>query len=355
MAIRYDPNRPKPWRVYYRNPFTGGQESQDYDTREQAEIENEKILERLKNDRDSFRPPILPEVQNRDFLTLEEAAMLYLKEKQPNRKRIVWLLGCWKICLEMYGNTLLKELTTEKMKLLRSAEMERDVSMTTIRCHLAMVRAMLNWCVESELLEVPIIFPKLPRAETPTFIPPSQEEMTRLIAVTPPHVQRVILLGFFLGSRVGPCELFRVRWSLVDFKGGVIKILSSKKNPSCPWRELPINSTLMLHMQEWYKADRKEKSGDYIIHYNNKPVNSIKTAWRTALKNAKIDRKLRPTDLRHAFASNLLRNGKDIGTVAQLMGHSSPTMLLKHYQHVCTPQKREAIESLGERREETHK
>ena len=83
----------------------------------------------------------------------------------------------------------------------------------------------------------------------------------------------------------------------------------------------------------------------YYFAVNEKRVDKIR----------KIDRKLRPTDLRHAFASNLLRNGKDIGTVAQLMGHSSPTMLLKHYQHVCTPQKREAIESLGDRREEPHK
>ena len=69
-------------------------------------------------------------------------------------------------------------------------------------------------------------------------------------------------------------------------------------------------------------------------------------AWRGALRRAGITRRIRPYDLRHAFATEAIAAGVDIGTVAKLMGHSSPMMLLKHYQHVMDSQKRAAIEAL---------
>ncbi len=84
----------------------------------------------------------------------------------------------------------------------------------------------------------------------------------------------------------------------------------------------------------------------YLIHHNGKPVQKIKTAWLSALRRAGITRRIRPYDLRHAFATELIAGGVDIGTVANLMGHSSPTMILNHYQYVMDGQKRAAVEAL---------
>ena len=49
---------------------------------------------------------------------------------------------------------------------------------------------------------------------------------------------------------------------------------------------------------------------------------------------------------RHSFAVNLLSNGANIKTVADLMGHSSITMTEK-YLHVVDSLKQDAINSLG--------
>ena len=38
--------------------------------------------------------------------------------------------------------------------------------------------------------------------------------------------------------------------------------------------------------------------------------------------------------------------GVDVGTVAKLMGHSTPIMLLNHYQYVMDQQKRAAVEAM---------
>ena len=64
------------------------------------------------------------------------------------------------------------------------------------------------------------------------------------------------------------------------------------------------------------------------------------------LKKACIFRRIRPYDLRHAFASELIANGVDIGTIAKLMGHSNSAMILRHYQYVLDSQKRDAVEKV---------
>ncbi len=149
-----------------------------------------------------------------------------------------------------------------------------------------------------------------------------------------------------LGLRVGQSELLALKWSHVDLVQNVVVIDTSHKNPNNPWREVPILETVQPLFREWERADR-EAGLEYVISYKGKPVTSIKKAWATALKNAGIERRIRPYDLRHAFASQLIANGCDVGTVARLLGHSSPQMVFQHYQHISTVQKREAVATLA--------
>ena len=121
--------------------------------------------------------------------------------------------------------------------------------------------------------------------------------------------------------------------------------LRSKKNQNAMAREVPIRESLVPIFKAWYEADKKQGI-DYIISYKGRAVKSIKRSWQTALKRAGITRRIRPYDLRHAFGTELVAAGVDIGTVAKLMGHSSPTMLLNHYQFVMDKQKRAAVEAL---------
>jgi integrase len=49
---------------------------------------------------------------------------------------------------------------------------------------------------------------------------------------------------------------------------------------------------------------------------------------------AKVGRRFAAYDLRHAFATRKLKEGVDTITLAGLLGHTDPTMLCKHYEHV---------------------
>ena len=179
------------------------------------------------------------------------------------------------------------------------------------------------------------------------FIPPTQHEITLIFAHASEHVRRVIVLGSQMGIRVGPSELFDLKWVDVDIENSVIHLRAAKKNRAEPIRDIPIRKALIKELQSWRDMDRAQ-GAEYVIHFMGKPIKSIQRGWKAALRRAGIARNIRPYDLRHAFATEAIAAGADIGTVAKLMGHTSLTMILKHYQHVLNSQKVATMEAIPE-------
>ena len=179
-------------------------------------------------------------------------------------------------------------------------------------------------------------------ARPPERMPPTREEMRRILAVAPEHVRRVILIGHATGARIGPSELFRLKWADVDLVSDVFRMPAADKGATESTRIVPIRSDIIAELTKWHDAD-----GDieHVIHWRGRPVHTIGVAWRHALKRAGIERQIRPYDLRHAFATDAIEGGADIKAVAQVMGHADPTMLLKVYQHVRLSGLKRAVEA----------
>lgn len=343
MAIRERKGRAKPWQCYWNNPFTGRRESLSFATREEAEKEDSLVKHRLRFERESFKTENIEEETNQE-ITLEQAYLLYLREKQFSRKSLQWQMDAMRMPLEVYGAHPVSCLGNAEFLEIMNRHANSGVKTTTMRNRLSVLRTVLRWCAERELCEMPK-FPKLPPADYERIPPPTPEELSAIIQAAPPHIQRVIIIGAQIGARVGGSELFRLTWQDVDLVQGIIRIHGAKKNMKAPWREVPIRDSLIPVMANWAIEDR-DKGQNFIIHYAGKPVTSIKRAWKSTLERAGISRRIRPYDLRHAFATELIAAGADVGTVAKLMGHTSPTMVLAHYQYVMDKQKKAAIESL---------
>jgi len=163
------------------------------------------------------------------------------------------------------------------------------------------------------------------------------------VQVASPHIVRVVVTGSQCGVRVGPSELFRLTWDDVDLTQGILRV--ARKNINAPWRDVPIRDNLLPLFRQWQEENRATVA-DYIINCRGKPVQNIRTAWFSALRMAGITRRIRPYDLRHSLAAELIAKGVDVGTIARRMGHSSPIMILNHYQYVMDEQKRAAVEAL---------
>ena len=76
---------------------------------------------------------------------------------------------------------------------------------------------------------------------------------------------------------------------------------------------------------------------------------SLRASFRTALKGAGIERRVRPYDLRHGFATAGLEAGLDAKDVSELMGHASTRITQDVYQHVSSERRRESAGRIAER------
>lgn len=348
MAIRQRKDGRKKFQVYWNNPFNGKRQSVPCESLEEAQKTDALIKFRLVYEKETFRPkedePKKEELKNN---TLGGIVYAYLKEKQMDYTGVRTIMTAFTDAIELLGNTQIDEITENDLCRVMYAIQRRGVAPITVACRMKRIKTVFKWARHRHYLDVMPEWPDVPDARYQHFVPPSQDEIARMLEAAPPHIQRVIIVGSRLGVRIGRCELFKMRWDDVDWKRGVVRVKAAKKNLSEPWREVPIKDSLMPLFRHWYEDDLWIRA-EYIIHYNGHQMVSIQRAWSEMLKRAGISRRIRPYDLRHAFATEAIAAGADIGTVAKLLGHANANMVLQHYQHVLTSQKKATVESLPE-------
>ena len=106
------------------------------------------------------------------------------------------------------------------------------------------------------------------------------------------HLARFILIAIYTGSRAGAvmtASPYRGEGrSYVDLKGSIFYRLaegSHETNKRQP--PVPLPPRLLAHMRRWVS---KGLIGEHFVEWNGKPVKSVKTAFKTALRLAGRDR-----------------------------------------------------------------
>ncbi len=225
---------------------------------------------------------------------------------------------------------------------------------STIRRELTDIKSILNWAVKRRpplLAFNPVATYQAPESDNDVIIPPSPDEAAAIYQAAAEHLRRAITLSWYLGLRPGRVELLGMRWADVSLQVGVIRVRSANKGGP-KFRDVPIHSGLRKHLEAWQKADRaatKKKDIERlpIIHYQGRQILKFQSSWEGALRRAKIKRRIRPYDLRHAFASRALEAGADVGAVSHAMG-SRPETIRAHYQHVTREMTRRTVELIPE-------
>ena len=345
MAIRYRKHR-KHWEVYWRNPYTLRTQTAVFTTQEEAIKHDAWIKFKLKYEKEYFIPSEKEREKASDD-SLEAVYYLYLKEKQFSIKMLNWNMPAMKLPLEMIGRKRIAAITTADLASILAKHLAMEIKTVTARDRMKVLFTVLRWAKKRGLLSVLPDFPELPQAHYKPIEIPTQAEVQAMLIHAPLHLQRVILIAANTGIRVGPSELFRLRWTDIDLDRAVIRVQAAKKNPKEPVREVPIREDMLGMFRLWKEEDEMLGGTQYVCHYKGRQITSqVKTAWTTCLKAAGIHRAITPYCLRHLFATQAIASGADIGTVAKLMGHASPDMVLEHYQHVLTSQKKAAVEAL---------
>ena len=151
---------------------------------------------------------------------------------------------------------------------------------------------------------------------------------------------------FALNTGMRQGEILSLRWRQVDLQRQEITVLITKnKEP----RTLPINDAVLKLLKEKMKT---HKESEYVFPSENGTMigrNNLGRAFRKAVKDAGIV-KFRFHDLRHTFATRLVRLGTDLYKLAKLLGHKTLVMVTR-YAHLDIESLRSDVEALSTKHE----
>ena len=245
--------------------------------------------------------------------------------------------------LRIFGKRKLSDLTSwdgEKFKV----QMSKSRKPATVNRLLGNLKHMLGMAVKWGILtKNPFAGVKLLHVPTfPERILAKDEEVRLLAAcerVRAPYLRCLVTLALNTGMRKG--EILSLQWAQVDLTNRLIHVCNGKTVQSD--RRIPMNDTafeVLLNLSQRQK-------GDFVFPSHRKPGDRFrdpKVGFMKAIHLSGIQR-LRFHDLRHTFATRLVRAGVDLITVQHLLGHAKITMTAR-YAHSLADDKIAAVRRL---------
>jgi integrase len=122
------------------------------------------------------------------------------------------------------------------------------------------------------------------------------------------HLARFILIGLYTGTRAASIAsaspIVQEGRSFVDLDNGVFYRLAQGKQATKKRQPpVPIPTRLLAHLRRWKS---KGIAHEHFVEWNGKPVKSVKTAFRSAVKLAGLPGSITPHTLRHTAATWLM-------------------------------------------------
>lgn len=221
-------------------------------------------------------------------------------------------------------------LSRQDLEKLREAYRKRGTSNASINRYQAYIRAILSWGVEQELLPYnPWRDFRLLKTVKPIF-QPKVEDLRKLFTCLPEYLQWAVKTAFFLALRPGQVELFSLTWDAFNWNRNLVLIRQGK---SGRLKTVILHPSYRIEAYNRYLEDMKAGI-PLVCHRQGQRVLSFRTSWVNACKRANV--KLRPYDIRHIAASEMLANGADLAAVAAQLGHASVATTGAIYAHVTS-------------------
>jgi integrase/recombinase XerD len=268
----------------------------------------------------------------------------------------LWLQkGLSKNTLDAYRADLLKFITFLQKPLLEakksdiqnylSFRFDKNYSATSNARTLSSLRSFYQYCTKNNLLDDDpcemISFPKMGK-----YLPDTISEKQTIDLIMAPDVNNIIgfrnrtMLEVIYATGLRVSELVNIKIHQIDIIQGIIRIIGKGKKE----RIVPIGDEAKDWVHKYYQNIRPEillkQQGfdDYLFVTKRGSKMSRQAFWHIIKKYAsiaKIEQKISPHTLRHAFATHLLNHGADLRSVQMLLGHSSLSTT-QIYTHIAT-------------------
>ena len=180
------------------------------------------------------------------------------------------------------------------------------------------------------------------RKSVPRALTAIQLDAMLLVAERPWHRAAIWLL---CGTGLRAAELAGLRMEDVDLEGALLRVLGKGDKE----RIIPLAASVVAAIRR-YLPYRRCRPGVPVLLGNRygRPLTAqalYGTVKRLAERAGLDPAHISPHAFRHTFATNLVRNGVDIRTVQELLGHADLSTTAR-YLSVDTGQKRAAVETL---------
>jgi integrase len=239
--------------------------------------------------------------------------------------------GLLKLFTDHFGELPVSELTATKLV----AFTHRPEWGSSHRHNLiGTVATAFKWAIETGLIEGnPLIAVKRPpKASRGTKAIVDDSTHLRLLDAATPSLRLLLTLLHETGAR--PSELSRLTAAEVDLKNGVVMLSVHKTADSTGKPRMIILTPTAIELLAAKITDfptgellRNERGSKWT-------KDGIGLAVRRARKKAGVS--AIAYGYRHTYATNALAKGVPDAQVAALLGHSSTTMLHKHYSHLTS-------------------
>jgi site-specific recombinase XerD len=154
------------------------------------------------------------------------------------------------------------------------------------------------------------------------------------------HLTPMVLVSLNTGLRYG--ELTQLEWPAIDLGARKLTV-TGRTAKGAKTRHIPLNVEAFEVLKKW----REQGTGKGLVFANpdGSRIGSVKTAWLRVLDDAEISG-FRWHDLRHSFASKLVKREVNLAVVRDLLGHGDFSLTLR-YAHLDDKQKSDAVARLA--------
>lgn len=228
----------------------------------------------------------------------------------------------------IFGHKEPRDLTPFEVDKLR-VTMLKTHKPGTVKNSLELLRRLINFGAKKHLCEGPGFTIQMPRVHNLKTEDLTPEQLSRLLEVLDQEaniqVAALMKMALFTGMRRG--ELFKLKWTDIDFDRGFIHLRDPKGGPD---QKIPLNEAakeVLVNLPRLADYVFPGRGGKQRVDIS-KQVNRIKKA-------AGLPKDFRPLHgLRHTFASLLASSGQvDLYTLQKLLTHKSPAMT-QRYAHL---------------------
>ncbi len=261
--------------------------------------------------------------------TLREAAEKFLYEKRDRatvddyQMQLDWWVA------QFGEDALIKDVTQERIIGFIERRMDAGSSPATCNRYLAALKACLR-CVAIkhkwiDVNRLPVFFMyKEPKGRVRWL---TVADMTRFIEACPDYLQPIVVFSLATGLRRS--NVMSLRWSQVDMENQCVHIdgdeMKAGENLSIP---LPEQAMVAV-------ARQVGKHPEYVFTYQGRPVQRVGSdTWKKILAKAGIEN-FRWHDLRHCWATMMVRGGAPLHVI-QALGAWKSEKMVRRYGHLNT-------------------